>query len=59
MTKTKKTLKDNKKSPEGKSNKPSSNKALTAEEVSEKYTVKELKEILKENNLKVCPIINN
>ena len=53
MTKTKKTLKDNQQNPEGKSNKPSSNKALTAEEVSEKYTVKELKEILRENNLKV------
>ncbi len=48
----------------------SSNKALTAEEISEKYTVKELREILRENGLtvsgkkedlveRVLPILND
>ena len=42
MTQKKKTSKNNEK-----------NKALTAEEIAEKYTVKELKKILKENDMSV------
>ena len=39
--------------PEGEFDVPSSSEALTAEEISEKYTVRELREILKENDLSV------
>ena len=38
---------------EGEFNAPSSGEALTAEEISKKYTVAELKDILRENGLKV------
>ena len=49
MTKKKKTKKVGEEAVDAVSN----NKALTAEEISEKYTVKELREILRENGLTV------
>ena len=52
MVRNKKTLK-NDESLKGKINAGSSSKTLTAKEISEKYTIAELKSILKENGLKV------
>ncbi len=53
MTKNKKNLKVDEESLEEESNAGSGNKAFTAEEISKKYTVAELKKILRENGLKV------
>ena len=66
----KKTSKDDAKTLKGKVDAGSSNEALTAEEISKKYTVAELKSILKENGLstsgkkqdlveRVMPILND
>ena len=53
MARKEKKLKNNTVTLKGELDENSSSKALTAEEVSEKYTVAELKSILKENGLKV------
>ena len=53
MAQKKKTLKNDEKSLKKESDKGSSSEVLTAEEVSKKYTVAELKDILRENSLKV------
>ena len=53
MTRNKKKLKDNERCLEEEFDADSRSDTLTAEEISEKYTVAELKDILRENGLKV------
>ena len=70
MTQNEKTFKGDDRYPEGEFDAGSINEALTIEEISEKYTVRELRDILRKNGLsvsgkkadlveRVLPILNN